>query len=51
MAISSSAMGGTQSSNNDNSNSGGHGAEHASKDGKACYYELLGVDRLASDEE
>lgn len=44
-------MGGTQSSNNNNSSTDGHGASHVIEDGKACYYELLGVDRLASDEE
>lgn len=44
-------MGGAHSSDNNQSSRDAHGASDASKEIKTCYYELLGVDRLASDEE
>lgn len=42
---------GNQSSNNAHSSSEGQGARYGCTEIKTCYYELLGVDRLASDEE
>ena len=41
-------MGGAHSSNDNQSSRDAYGA---SKEIKLCYYELLGIDRLASDEE
>lgn len=46
-----SIMGGVHSSNDNQSSRDAHGASPASKEIKICYYELLGVDSLASDEE
>ena len=44
-------MGVNQSSNNPQSSTEGQGAIYGCAEVKTCYYELLAVDRLASDEE
>ena len=44
-------MGGAHSSNGHQSGRDGDRAMEASNEIKPCYYELLGVDRSASDEE
>lgn len=44
-------MGGAHSSNDNHSSRDANGASHATKEIKTSYYQILGVDRLVSDEE
>jgi hypothetical protein len=44
-------MGGTQSSSNNQSRGPPNEAIHFVSEVKTCYYEILGLDRLASHEE